>query len=99
MKRERVETLAGNGTVSKADGSVIGERAYALTVWADILSDGHGGETPRVTSTEGRISVQGPEGTALLGQNLILELEDGRLLPFFFMDANGKICPRGDLRK
>jgi hypothetical protein len=52
-------------------------------------------------AVQGRISLDGFEGYKLLSENepLILETEDGRELPFFFQNSDGRIAARGSFKK
>lgn len=94
---KNVETLNGDGHIAMEDGSSIGVRAYRLTVWQAQHDDGHGGTIPGLFSIEGYIRLDGNEGFQIADAPLVLELEDGRRLPFFFVGSSGQIAARGRL--
>ena len=96
MKRE-VDRLMGIGTVTRLDGSIVGDRNYSLIKWVDVVSDGRGGEVQEPRSIEGRITLHGDEGLTLVGQDLVLKLKDGSSPPFFFTNSSGWIAARGAL--
>jgi hypothetical protein len=64
------------------------------------MVDVGGGETvPGLLHIEGTVDLEGMEGTTLViaGDKLVLKLSDGRSLPFFFTDSDGRIAARGRL--
>jgi hypothetical protein len=96
---KRIETLAGEGHITREDGTRIGIRSYRLTVWQQQLDDGLGGTIPGTRSIEGYVQLIPHEAYQFVtaAAPLILELEDGRTLPFSFIDHNGQIAARGAL--
>ena len=97
MPMKKIEELTGTGPVTREDGSAVGARHYQLTVWQQQHDDGRGGWIPGLFSVEGHVALEAFEGFKLVGESLILELEDGRRLPFFFSNSDGRIAARGPL--
>lgn len=100
MAYREVERLRGSGTISKVDGTVIGKRSYDLTVSQRMLDAGRGETIPGLFRIRGFIRLHGHEGLSFVTDNaeLVLELEDGRSLPFFFSSSDGEIAARGGLK-
>jgi hypothetical protein len=97
MPYREVERLKGMATILRADGSEVGRRPYHLTIWQQMLDAG-GEQIPGLFQIEGRIDLQEMEGYSLvIAGELILKLEDGRSLPFFFTNNDGRIAARGQL--
>jgi hypothetical protein len=94
----KIETLAGEGHITREDGTSIGIRSYRLTVWQQEPEGARSGTTP-TRSIEGYVQLTPHEAYQLVtaAAPLILELEDGRTLPFSFIDHNGQITARGAL--
>jgi hypothetical protein len=95
--RRLIDTIEDSGTVTSGSG----EHAtvhYVLHVYQKEIAAGHaqdGNATiAGLTSYEGRVS---PVCFAL-GQDLTLELQDGRKLKFFFKDTRGSIATKGALQ-
>ena len=101
MPYREVERLHGVGTISKGDGALIGQRQYDLTVSQRMLDAGNGHMSPGLFHIHGFVRLQGYEGMSLVAENaeLVLELKDGRSLPFFFSSSDGEIAARGALEK
>lgn len=97
-RMQKVETLVGEGEIKRENGTSLGIRAYQLTRWQRIHDDGRGGQIPGLFSIEGHITLNAYEGLELVGESLVLELQDGRALPFFFKNNNGQIAARGALK-
>jgi hypothetical protein len=102
MSDELVEKLNGTGEVTKEAGGTLGPRRYRLTVWQEIHRVKTMGNN--VSRVEGLKSITGSielkddaEGFDLVGQPLVLQLEDGRRFPFFFSSSDGTIAARGQL--
>lgn len=100
MAYREVERPNGIGILKKSDGTAIGERRYDLVVYQQMHDAGHGEQIPGMKQIEGRIHLEEGEGFDFVIHNaeLILELKDGRSLPFFFTNNNGKIAARGALK-
>jgi hypothetical protein len=75
--------LAGNGTVTSADGKTVGVR-YELDISEKEIPDGFGGTIPGMQTIRG--SVTPYCGTQ--GETLTLRMEDGKTLAFFFTSGN-----------
>ena len=92
-----IEQLNDVGAILKSDGSELGERRYHLTVYQDMIDVGHGETIPGLRRIEGRIDLEGREGFTFVFENaeLTLRLRDGRSLPFFFSNSDGRIAARG----
>jgi hypothetical protein len=50
-----------------------------------------------VFKIEGRIELNQMEGVTIIGDELVLKLENRRSLPFFFSSSDGAIAARGPL--
>lgn len=98
MSYREVERLDDWGIVLKADGSEVGRRRYHLIIRQEIFNVG-GEQIPGLLQIDGIIDLEGMEGMALVmaGDELVLKLNDGRSLPFFFTDSHGRIAARGRL--
>jgi Ribbon-helix-helix protein, copG family len=103
MSREVVEQLSGVGEVTRESGGTsLGPRRYRLVVWQEIHNVRTMGDAVSrvegLRSITGSVELQGHEGlTELVGESLVLQLQDGRRLPFFFRSSDGSIAPRGSL--
>lgn len=88
--KKLIERPAGTGTVTRADGTRVGQRRYTLHVYREY----HAPDIPGQFLIEGRIHVDADEGAALVmaGQSLTLTLEDQRVLDFEMTDAGGTIA-------
>ena len=98
MPYREVDQLIGLGTIINTDdGTEVGQRRYRLTIWQEMLDAGHGEQIPGLLQIEGHVDLKEHEGFDLVGKNLILKLENGQVLPFFFRESNGRIAARGQL--
>lgn len=100
MGYREVERLDDWGIIVKADGSEVGRRRYHLTIRRRMIDDGRGGEIPGNLHIDGSIDLEEMEGVRFVaaGDDLILKLNDGRSLPFFFSHDDGRIGVRGPLK-
>ena len=96
MAYKELERVTGYGTVTKLDGSAIGERQYRLRASPMMLAAGYG-EMPATGQIGGFVEVRSSEGLDLVGQELVLSLKDGRSLRFVFINTDGMIAARGKL--
>ena len=99
---EPIERASGTGSVTRKDGTPLGEVNYDLRVYQRIMDVGTKDGPESVSgliSIEGQ--VEGLDSFALMseGAMLTLRLEDGRELEFFFKDIKGRIAAGGGLHK
>jgi len=72
-----VDVADGVGTLRRRDGRVIAGVRYWFEVWHQVAQGFHG-----VCRSEGRVWRLAPDVLAeLVGQDVLLELDDGRFLP------------------
>ena len=96
--RKLIERASGEGPVVKDDGSRVSRTRYDLEVWQEMLDAGS--ETlPGLREVVGTVDLQGVEMFGLMGENLVLRLEDGRRFKFFLTDLHGTVAPRGGLEE
>lgn len=97
-----LERLRGVGLVVREAGAVpIGPRPYDLSVWQQVHHlETMGGGSSRVDglkSVQGSVRLDEDESFSLVGESLILHLEDGRTFPFFLQNSDGAIAARGGI--
>ena len=95
-RHETLETRVGKGQVHDTNGKLIGDADYDLHVFREV-HDEPGGQTHGHEDIEGTVS--GIDALSRVGEPLVLTLEDGRKLDFYFEDSTGIIIARGDIRK
>ena len=93
---ETLETRLGSGEVHDTAGQLIGVGKYEIHVFREVHKSPDG-VSHGIEEIEGAIT--GIEATSRVGDPLVLTLEDGRKLDFFFQDSDGTIVARGDMRK
>ncbi|HEX7036431.1 MAG TPA: hypothetical protein VF210_11680 [Pseudomonadales bacterium] len=93
MKTTVLERLSGTGLVLSASGEVLESAPYHLTIRRD------GAEPPDAAAITGYIAPTRAVRRRSLdhGERLALRLEDGRHLPFVFVDPWGKVEACGPL--
>ena len=98
MARRLLQALTGVGNVYAGD-RILRQTSYQLSVWAKHDMPEEGQDRQEVGSIEGHIAIEGiGEAVVLAGaDNLTLELQDGRRLPFAILDTGGRIVGRGAL--
>ncbi len=85
-----VETMRGDGTVTSSDGEQMPVH-YDIEVFQKEIPVGGGETIPGMKSIHGRVSP-----VCFFGDgNLMLKMEDGKKMTFFFTDTNGSIAFRG----
>lgn len=92
-----VERLRGVGRVLNEKGSDLGPASYDLSIWQEVHQVRTFGGTNTV---DGLREIQGTvtgKAASLVGEGLVLRLEDERTLPFFFTASSGAIAARGQL--
>src|SRR5438445_13483605 len=99
MSYREVERLDDWGIIFRADGSEVGRRRYHLIIRQHMLDVGRGEKIPGLLQIDGSVDLEEMEGIGLVmaGDELILKLNDGRSLPFFFSNSDGRIAARGRL--
>jgi hypothetical protein len=95
-KIETLETRLGKGNVHDATGHLLGVGQYEVHVFWEV-HESPDGVSHRLEEIEG--SIAGIDALNRVGEPLVLTLEDGRKLDFFFQDSDGIIVARGDLRR
>ena len=90
---ELLEELSGVGTVYRESGELVEQMEYRLKLYQEMLSAGTT-EVPGLQQIVGSVP-GGDEVFGLIGEDLILELEDGRRLDFFVQSMDGAIECRG----
>ena len=94
--RELLNTSEGKGDVHDTNGGHIGAGEYELHVFRESHND-PAGKAHSFEEIEGSIS--GIDATSRVGDPLVLTLDDGRKLDFYFQDSDGTIVARGDFRR
>ena len=94
--RELLNTSKGSGPVHDTNGKLVGTGEYELHLFRESHTD-PAGEAHNLEEIEGTIT--GIEAGERVGDPLVLTLEDGRMLDFYFEDATGIIVARGDFRR
>jgi len=92
---KHVETMRGNGTVTAKSGQTTAVR-YELRVYQEEIPCGTL-DNPHAT-IPGLKTIQGVvEPVCFLGENdLLLTMQDGRKLKFFFTDQKGSVRGSGE---
>jgi hypothetical protein len=101
VTKRLVERVSGRGRVLSEKATPISEGQYDLSVWQDIhrVSTLGGVSTlDGLREIQGSIDLPSQSIRANMGKSLVLELEDGRKLPFFFTHSSGTIAARGNLQ-
>jgi hypothetical protein len=94
-KKETLETRIGKGNVHDTTGHLIGVGAYEVHVIRET-HDSPDGESHSIEEIQGKID--GIDAQSRVGDPLVLTMEDGRKLDFFFQDSEGTFVARGDIR-
>jgi hypothetical protein len=100
MKLKLMERVSGVGLVTREGGKEIGRRPYDLSVWEERHTvDTFGGrsEVAGLGEVRGSVVFEDREVFGLVGESLVLQLEDGRQFKFFLRNSDGTIAPRGGL--
>jgi hypothetical protein len=99
MARRLLQALTGVGGIYTGD-QLLRQTQYQLSVWAKFDQPGDGDDRQAVGAIEGHIQIDGiSEAVVLAGaDSLVLELQDGRRLPFALLDTGGRIVGRGELQ-
>ena len=99
MARRLLQALTGVGGIYTGD-HLLRQTQYQLSVWAKFDRPGEDDDRQAVGAIEGHIQIDGiSEAVVLAGaDSLVLELQDGRRLPFAILDTGGRIVGRGDLQ-
>ena len=96
---KKLERLEGNCVIHDEERTKIADGRYFLDVFQEMLDAGttnRGSELiPGLKRIVGKID--DVDAFPLVGDPLVLTLEDGRRLEFFFTDDTGNIASRGDL--
>ena len=88
-----IEECRGQGRVCWENGEFIRDTKYDLQVLQEVHEMPSEG-VPGLKRIEGTIEL-GELDLHLVGEPLVLHLEDGRRLDFFYTDLNGTIANRG----
>ena len=95
-KIETLETRLGKGKIHDTTGHLVGTGKYEVHVFREV-HESPDGVSHGMEEIEG--SITGIDALNRVGEPLVLTLEDGRKLDFFFQDSDGIIVARGDLRR
>ena len=95
-KTETLETRNGSGDIHDTTGHHVGVGKYEIHVFREV-HDSPDGMSHGIEEIEGTIT--GIDATARVGDPLVLTLEDGRKLDFYFQDSTGTFVARGDMRR
>ena len=87
---ETLERIKGFGELCREDGQLIGEVEYSIVVLQEMLDEGNAG----LEVVEGDID-DSVDLFSLVGESLVLHLEDGRRMDMFIADTEGRIENRG----
>lgn len=85
-----LERPSGRGSVYRENGTLLWEANYKIVVFQEI-------HIVREDRLPGLKDIQGsiePPDWAPIGDSLVLHLEDGRRLDFFYSDISGAIADR-----
>jgi hypothetical protein len=98
-KRTKIlDSLSGRGRLHH-EGVFVAEVGYSLTVTQEMLGAATFGdasaEVEGLKDITGRIDLDSHTAVTLLGENLTLELKDGRRLPIFLRNERGLIDASG----
>jgi hypothetical protein len=95
-----VEDLNDIGSVTKEDGTIVGDRPYAITVYQPLVASGGGKTILGVRRVSARIQWQGDEASSFLAADvkLVLTVLDGRDLSFVVGDRQGAITVQKDFK-
>ena len=94
--RKALETRSGKGDVHDTNGHLVGVGTYELHVFRESHQSPDGA-AHSFEEIEGTIA--GIDATTRVGDPLVLTLEDGRKLPFYFEDSTGTIIARGNMER
>jgi predicted RNA-binding protein len=97
-RTEIIESPSGRGRLYH-EGTFVAEVVYSLSVTQKIHGAATFGdpeaEVEGLRDITGRIDLDSHQAGALLGENLVLELSDGRRLPIYILNQRGLIQARG----
>jgi len=88
-----IEECRGVGRVCRDTGEFLRDAEYDLEVLQEI-HETRSGDVPGLKRIEGTVEI-GELDFNLVGEPLVLQLEDGRRLDFFYTDSGGTIANRG----
>jgi len=94
-KTETLETRNGSGEVHDTTGHRVGVGRYEIHVFREV-HESPDGVSHGIEEIEGTIT--GLDATSRVGEPLVLTLEDGRKLDFYFEDSTGTFVARGNIR-
>ena len=98
VKTKILERPRGKGTLLRGD-AIVTEAPYDLTLSQTIhvvsTLDGHTEEVEGLREVTGALRMEPFLAVSLAGEELVLQLEDGRRLPIFIINNRGKIAARG----
>jgi hypothetical protein len=91
-----IERISGTGRILDDKGQHAADGKYDLSIWQEVhhvKTFGGSSSVDGLRDTKGTITTPGI--AKLVGKNLTIELQDGRVFPFFFSDSAGTIAARG----
>jgi hypothetical protein len=93
MKNKRiVDTLKGKGKIFRG-GALLMDAPYSIEIWQDFPSG-----IPGLKEAVGVIGVDMPKIIPLIGEELVLEFQDGKRMGFFFSASDGRIANTTDIQ-
>ena len=97
MRLKLIEQYSGKGWLSRENSNDrIADVEYYLKIHQELIPDGIGGEVEGFKQIEGTVSSGDKIGLyQMVGESLVLHMEDGRNLGMFIKDSNtGAIANR-----
>ena len=88
-----IEACRGTGHVYRDNGEFVRRAGYHLEVLQEV-HESPSGDILGLQRIEGRVELESAD-LHLVGKALVLHLEDGRQLDFFYTDSGGTIADRG----
>ena len=90
------ESPRGVGKVVEDSKPLLQNVRYELQVTQEMIDSGLGSEIPGMSRIDGRVYGDTLNLIKLMNsQSLVLHMQDGRKLPFFFKSSDGQILARG----
>lgn len=88
-----IEECHGVGRVCRDTGEFLRDAKYDLQVLQE-MHETASGDVPGLKRIDGTVEIEEVD-LHLVGEPLVLQLEDSRLLDFFYADSSGVIANRG----
>ncbi len=88
---ETLERTKGRGELRRENGELIGEVEYNIVVLQDMLDEDKAGRRVVEGDIDDSVDLH-----SLVGESLVLHLEDGRRMDMIVADTEGRIESRGE---